>query len=50
MFHQGHVIDGSTATGGNSTVAILNEVCKQISAGNITPDAAGNGYIPCTRT
>jgi hypothetical protein len=42
--HQGYVIDTSTASGGNSTSAILGEVCKQIAAHNITPDPAGNGY------
>ena len=42
--HQGHVIDTSTAANGASTSAILAEVCKQITAGNIVPDAAGNGY------
>jgi hypothetical protein len=44
--HQGHIIDPSTASGGSSTSAILNEVCKQITAGNIVPDPAGNGYYP----
>jgi hypothetical protein len=44
--HQGHVVDTSTATGGNNTSAILAEVCKQISSGNIVPDATGNGYYP----
>jgi hypothetical protein len=46
LTHQGHVIDTSTATGGNNTSAILAEVCRQITAGNIVPDAAGNGYYP----
>jgi hypothetical protein len=44
--HQGHLIDTSTATGGGSTSAILAEVCKQVSAGNIVVDASGNGYYP----
>ena len=44
--HQGHLIDTSTASGGNSTSAILNEVCKQVTAGKIVPDAAGYGYYP----
>ena len=44
--HQGHVVDTSTASGGGSTSTILNEVCKQITAGNIVPDASGNGYYP----
>ena len=37
----GNVVDLSTATGGNSTSAILNEVCKEV-----TPDSSGNGYYP----
>jgi hypothetical protein len=44
--YQGHIIDTSTATGGSSTSAILTEVCKQITAGNITVDPSGNGYYP----
>jgi hypothetical protein len=44
--HQGHIIDTSAATGGGNTSTILAEVCKQINAGNIVPDAAGNGYYP----
>jgi hypothetical protein len=44
--HQGHIIDTSTAAGGSSTSTILAEVCKQVSAGNIVPDPAGNGYYP----
>ena len=44
--HQGHVIDTSTAAGGGNTSTILAEVCKQIAAGNIVPDAGGNGYYP----
>ena len=44
--HQGHLIDTSTASGGGSTSAILAEVCKQVTAGNIAPDTAGNGYYP----
>ena len=46
MTHQGHVVDTSKASGGNNTTTILNEVCKQITAGNIVPDASGNGYYP----
>jgi hypothetical protein len=46
MTHQGHVLDVSTASGGGSTSAILAEVCKQVSAGNIIPDLNGNGYYP----
>ncbi len=46
LTHQGHLVDTSTATGGSNTTAILNEVCKQISAGNIVPDPTGNGYYP----
>jgi hypothetical protein len=37
--YSGHVIDNSTASGGNSTSPILAEVCKAI-----TPDPSGNGY------
>jgi hypothetical protein len=44
--NQGYVIDTSTATGGNSTLAILNEVAKEVTAGNITLDPAGNTYVP----
>jgi hypothetical protein len=40
--HIGHTVDTSTATGGNSTSAILAEVCKEI----IKPDSSGNGYYP----
>ena len=44
--HQGHVIDTSTATGGGSTSAILNEVVKQVNAGNIVLNSNGDSYIP----
>jgi hypothetical protein len=44
--HQGHLIDTSTAANGSNTSAILAEVCKQVTAGNIVPDASGNGYYP----
>ncbi len=44
--HQGHIVDTSTASGGNNTSTILAEVCKQVTAGNIVPDAGGNGYYP----
>jgi hypothetical protein len=44
--HQGNIIDTSVAGNGSSPLAILTEVCKQITAGNITVDAAGNGYYP----
>jgi hypothetical protein len=37
--YEGHIIDVSAATGGGSTSAILNEVCKVV-----TPNASGNGY------
>jgi hypothetical protein len=46
LTHQGHVIDTSTAANGSSTSAILAEVCKQVSAGNIVLDGNGNGYYP----
>jgi len=44
--HQGHIVDTSAASGGGNTTAIINEVCKQVTAGNIIPDPAGNGYYP----
>jgi hypothetical protein len=40
------VIDGSAATGGGQTSAILSEVCKEISAGSVPLDTSGNGYYP----
>ena len=46
LVHQGHIIDTSTAAGGGNTSTILAEVCKQVTAGNIVPDSAGNGYYP----
>jgi hypothetical protein len=44
--NQGHVIDTSTATGGGSTSAIINEVAKQVASGNIVLDPSGNSYVP----
>jgi hypothetical protein len=41
-----HVVDGSTATGGNNTTPILNEVCKEITNGSVPLDTTGNGYYP----
>jgi hypothetical protein len=38
--HLGHIVDTSTATGGNNTGPILSEVCKVITS----PDTAGNGF------
>lgn len=38
--YAGHIIDTSASTGGGSTSAILNEVCKVIK----NPDPTGNGY------
>jgi hypothetical protein len=38
--HVGHVIDGSTASGGSNTSAILAEVCKVVQS----PEPSGNGY------
>ncbi|HZW73474.1 MAG TPA: hypothetical protein VFF43_07990 [Caldimonas sp.] len=35
-----HLVDPSTAAGGNSTSVILAEVCKMVSS----PDSQGNGY------
>jgi hypothetical protein len=46
LTHQGHVVDTSTASGGNRTSVILAEVCKEITAGKIVPDPLGNGYYP----
>jgi len=40
--HAGHLIDTSTATGGNNTAPILAEVAKMIT----NPDTSGNGYYP----
>ena len=40
--HLGHFIDLSTPGNGNSTSAILAEVCKEI----VSPDPGGNGYYP----
>ena len=44
--YQGHIVDTSTASGGANTSTILAEVCKQVTNGNIVPDASGNGYYP----
>jgi hypothetical protein len=44
--YQSHIVDLSAASGGNNTAVILAEVCKEVTAGNIVPDAAGNGYYP----
>jgi hypothetical protein len=38
--HIGHLVDLSTAAGGNRTSVILAEVCKMVSS----PDSQGNGY------
>lgn len=46
LVHQGNVVDTSAATGGTSTAPILAEVQKQVTAGAIVPDPAGNGYYP----
>jgi hypothetical protein len=35
-----HLLDSSTASGGNNTSVILAEVCKMVSS----PDSQGNGY------
>ena len=43
---QGYVVDSSASTGGSSTGPILAEVCKEITAGKIVPDANGRSYIP----
>jgi hypothetical protein len=44
--YQGNILDTSAASGGGSTSAILAEVSKQVSAGNIVLDPSGNSYIP----
>ena len=44
--YQGHIVDTSTASGGNATSAILGEVSKQVKAGAISLDPSGNGYYP----
>jgi hypothetical protein len=44
LVHQGHIIDTGKAAGGGKTANILAEVCKQVTAGAIVPDPAGNGY------
>jgi hypothetical protein len=38
--HLGHLVDGSTAAGGNNTSVILAEVCKMVAS----PEPNGNGY------
>ena len=38
--------DTSAAAGGGSTSAILAEVAKQVTAGSIVLDPAGNSYVP----
>ncbi len=38
--HLGHLIDPSTASGGNNTSVILAEVCRAVRA----PDPSGDGY------
>jgi hypothetical protein len=42
----GHVVDGSTASGGGNSTAILNEVAKQVNAKAIALDPDGNSVIP----
>ena len=37
-----HITDGTAASGGNNTSAILAEVCREIP----NPDLTGNGYYP----
>jgi hypothetical protein len=37
--HLGHLIDNTQSSGGNSTLAILTDVCKLV-----TPNSGGNGY------
>jgi hypothetical protein len=40
------VIDATTASGGNNTSTILNEVASAISRGLVPLDTSGNGYYP----
>jgi hypothetical protein len=44
--YRGHVIDATAASGGSNTSQILAEVAKQVGAGTIVLDPAGNSYIP----
>jgi hypothetical protein len=41
-----HAVDGTTASGGGSTSAILAEVCRAIGSGLVPLDTSGNGYYP----
>jgi hypothetical protein len=43
--YTGHLIDTSTASGGTITTPILAEVAKEVNAGAIHLDAAGNSYV-----
>jgi hypothetical protein len=42
LVYAGHLVDTSTAPGGNNTSPILAEVCKMITS----PDTTGDGYYP----
>lgn len=42
LAYAGHIVDTSTASGGNSASTILAEVCRKIT----NPDRTGNGYYP----
>jgi len=44
--YQGHMVDATAAAGGGSTSAILGEVAKQVTAGNIVLNSSGNSYVP----
>jgi len=46
LLNQRYTVDTSAASGGGSTSTILAEVCKQVTAGNISIDPQGNGYYP----
>jgi len=39
-------VDNTAAANGSSTGAILSEVCKEITSGQLTLDSSGNGYYP----
>ena len=46
LYYQGYVIDTSSTAPNDDSPTILAEICRQITAGNITPDPLGNGYYP----
>lgn len=46
LTYQGYIIDTSSAAPDDQSPTILAEICRQITAGNITPDPLGHGYYP----